>query len=75
MMVRHPGMQILSSFMYDRNDRYYSMSLGEPGVVVPWPVDFPTELIFAIFKYLSQAELANACLVSKSCMVLVVNSG
>jgi hypothetical protein len=74
MMVRHPGMQILSCFMYDRNDRC-SVSLGEPGVVVPWPVDFPTELVFAIFKYLSQAELANACLVSKYCMVLLVSSG
>jgi hypothetical protein len=69
MVARHPGMEILSSFLYDRKDRY-SVSFGAVQTVVPWPREFPTELVFAIFKYLSQAELATACLVSKYCISL-----
>jgi hypothetical protein len=34
---------------------------------VPWPKEFPTELVFEVFKYLPQADLARACLVSRYC--------
>jgi len=35
---------------------------------VIWPVDLPTELVFEIFRYLPQADLARACRVSQYCM-------
>lgn len=72
MIVKRPGMELLSFYMYDQESRY-SMTMGEQRTVVPWPADFPTELVFDIFKYLSQAELAKACLVSKYCMFRFVD--
>ena len=35
-----------------------------------WSASLPTELVFAIFKYLPQADLATACLVCRACMCL-----
>jgi hypothetical protein len=74
MVARHPGMHILSSFLYGRKDGQ-SRSFGVVETVVPWPSDFPTELVLLIFKYLSQAELAIACLVSKDCILFLVRGG
>lgn len=56
-------MEILSSYLSDGKGRHRMSSLKEHRMVIPWPEDFPTELVFAIFKYLSQAELKDACLI------------
>lgn len=34
-----------------------------------WPANLPTEMIFAIFKFLPQADLARACRVCRSCKI------
>jgi hypothetical protein len=56
---------------YCRQSRYLlSDQKPLPRMVVPWPVDFPTELVFEVFKYLRQSDLASACLVNKFCFIL-----
>jgi len=42
---------------------------GTTRMSVPWPKEFPTELVFEVFKYLPQADLARACLVSRYCNI------
>lgn len=43
---------------------------GTTTMSVRWPNEFPTELVFEVFKYLPQADLARACLVSRYCCFL-----
>lgn len=40
----------------------------DPSMAGPWPADFPVELAYHVFKYLPQADLARACLVSRHCI-------
>jgi hypothetical protein len=42
-------------------------AVAAPRMSVPWPEEFPTELLFEILKYLPQGDLARACRVNKYC--------
>ena len=51
-----------------RLGQYYSVLL-RCATRVSWPVDLPTEVVFEIFKYLPQPDLARACRVSRYCII------
>src|ERR1700738_288952 len=64
--------QLISVILSRSMRRYYleqlSCSRHSAGCVVPWPADLPTELVFEVFKYLSQSDLARACRVNQFCI-------
>jgi hypothetical protein len=66
-------MSMVRCSAYHRSYGEYRRSLirnseGAARMPPQWPEAFPTELVFEVFKYLPQGDLANACRVSRYCI-------
>ena len=73
--ARDPTMSMVRCSAYHRSYGEYGRPLmrnseGATRMPLRWPETFPTELVFEVFKYLPQGDLANACRVSRYCIQL-----
>jgi len=67
-MYHQPQMYDFSSPI-SSHSRPVKLVRGRKPIIIPWPEEFPTELVFEIFKYFNQSDLAKACRVSKYCIL------
>ena len=68
-MIRHPLGHPLGHRASGEHGKPFVRGFeGAARMSGPWPGTFPTELVFEVFKYLPQVDLARACRVNRYCI-------